>query len=432
MRRDLRVHKLGEVLRAAREAKGVDLARVERETKIRERYLSALERGEYRELPGAVYTKGFLRNYGSYLGLDPEYLIDLYRLETSATTAERSRTPAPPRPLAVRRRRTFIITPGAVVAALLTIAVGALVAYIGYQLVTFARTPELLITDPVGDVSEHPVPEITIRGVTAPNARVTITGLPENPTVQADEDGRFDVTVGLLPGSNVIVIEALDPVTRRASERAQRTVVVVTDVAGSPSPEVGLLVLAQPTADATFTGPVALGGTAAPGSALQVTAALASQAIPTFTITDPAGTPVSIRPPAPPAPDPLALTADDAGAFSGELSLAAGTWDVTVTPEGGEPLTRRVVVAPADGLRGTLGVAGADSYLEVEQDGNPVAGVSGGIAADGERISLAANESLRIRAGNAGAVRISLNGIGIGPMGASGQVIEWLITRNEE
>ena len=141
-------HKLGEVLRAAREAKGVDLARVERETKIRERYLSALERGEYRELPGAVYTKGFLRNYGSYLGLDPEYLIDLYRLETSATTAERSRTPAPPRPLAVRRRRTFIITPGAVVAALLTIGVGALVAYIGYELVTFARTPELLITEP--------------------------------------------------------------------------------------------------------------------------------------------------------------------------------------------------------------------------------------------------------------------------------------------
>jgi hypothetical protein len=77
------VHKLGEVLRTAREGKGVDLARVERDTKIRERYLSALERGEYRELPGAVYTKGFLRNYGSYLGLDPEYLIDLYRLESN-------------------------------------------------------------------------------------------------------------------------------------------------------------------------------------------------------------------------------------------------------------------------------------------------------------------------------------------------------------
>ena len=101
------VHKLGEVLSAAREAKGVDLTRVERETKIRERYLSALERGDYRELPGSVYTKGFLRNYGTYLGLDPEYLIDLYRLETSAPAVEKPRIAPPPRPIAGRRSRAF-------------------------------------------------------------------------------------------------------------------------------------------------------------------------------------------------------------------------------------------------------------------------------------------------------------------------------------
>ena len=59
---------LPERLLAAREAKGVDLYRAERDTKIRARYLGALERGDYRELPGAVYTKGFLRNYALYLG----------------------------------------------------------------------------------------------------------------------------------------------------------------------------------------------------------------------------------------------------------------------------------------------------------------------------------------------------------------------------
>ena len=113
-------HKLGDVLRAARETKGVDLTRVERDTKIRERYLSALERGDYRDLPGSVYTKGFLRNYGAYLGLDPEYLIDLYRLETSSAAAERPRMPSPPRPLSTRRSRAFVVTPGVVVAAILT------------------------------------------------------------------------------------------------------------------------------------------------------------------------------------------------------------------------------------------------------------------------------------------------------------------------
>ena len=54
---------LPERLYAARERKGVDLYRAERDTKIRARYLAALERGEYGELQGDVYTKGFLRNY---------------------------------------------------------------------------------------------------------------------------------------------------------------------------------------------------------------------------------------------------------------------------------------------------------------------------------------------------------------------------------
>src|SRR5437773_2412912 len=64
--------KLGEILLMARQSKGIELERAARDTKIRARYLAALESGEFRELPGAVYTKGFLRNYAQYLGLDPD------------------------------------------------------------------------------------------------------------------------------------------------------------------------------------------------------------------------------------------------------------------------------------------------------------------------------------------------------------------------
>src|ERR1044071_4427608 len=68
-------------LAAARDRKGVDLTRAERDTKIRARYLGALERGDYRDLPGAVYTKGFLRNYAIYLGLDPDEVLLQWRKE---------------------------------------------------------------------------------------------------------------------------------------------------------------------------------------------------------------------------------------------------------------------------------------------------------------------------------------------------------------
>ena len=72
---------LPERLLTARERKGVDLYRAERDTKIRARYLAALERGDWRELPGAVYTKGFLRNYALYLGLDPDDILVQWRAE---------------------------------------------------------------------------------------------------------------------------------------------------------------------------------------------------------------------------------------------------------------------------------------------------------------------------------------------------------------
>src|SRR6266496_1307053 len=93
---------LPERLYAARERKGVDLYRAERDTKIRARYLGALERGDYKELPGAVYTKGFLRNYALYLGLDPEDVLEQWPRERGD-----SRDAAPvitvPRPIAAPR-----------------------------------------------------------------------------------------------------------------------------------------------------------------------------------------------------------------------------------------------------------------------------------------------------------------------------------------
>ncbi|MGD0861521.1 MAG: helix-turn-helix domain-containing protein [Candidatus Limnocylindrales bacterium] len=71
-------------LRAAREARGIDLYRVERDTKIRVKFLAALEEGQYSELPAEVYARGFLRNYASYLGLDPDEAWEEWRRESAA------------------------------------------------------------------------------------------------------------------------------------------------------------------------------------------------------------------------------------------------------------------------------------------------------------------------------------------------------------
>jgi len=418
------LHKLGEVLRAARESKGVDLARVERDTKIRTRYLSALERGEYRDLPGAVYTKGFLRNYAHYLGLDPEYLTDLYRLETNG--AAQPAVVAPPRPMRARRARALVVTPGAIAAAILTVGVLAFIAYLGYEFVTFARTPDLRIIQPAGDVAGYHNSEYTITGITEPNSQVTVDGLRENPVIKADAQGHFSVTVKLVPGSNVITLVANDPLTQRDSAQVTRTIVV--DAGPASTPAGGVLAITGPQNGATLTGSTRVTGTAAAGSKVSVSARLVSPAAPNFTVTDGIGRQVTVRPPAAGTQMDTSTTSASDGAFAANLTLAAGTWDLTVAAAGStSPAARRVIVKPAAGLSGMLQVAGSPSYIELLQDNVPEATVSGRVVRPPKSVPLKAIGSIMVRAGNAGAVSLTINGIALSAMGGPGEVVTWRI-----
>lgn len=70
---------IGALLRERREAMGASLAEVEAATKIRQKYLSALEADEWQLLPGEVVGRGFLRNYATYLGIEPTEMIERRR-----------------------------------------------------------------------------------------------------------------------------------------------------------------------------------------------------------------------------------------------------------------------------------------------------------------------------------------------------------------
>jgi cytoskeleton protein RodZ len=94
---------LGQILRQARENKGLSLEEAYEETRINAQYLEALENGEYSSLPSATHTRGFLKNYARFLGLDPNPLIERYsqsqahqpRPETRQRQIEESTTPLP-------------------------------------------------------------------------------------------------------------------------------------------------------------------------------------------------------------------------------------------------------------------------------------------------------------------------------------------------
>lgn len=69
------------LLRRARKEHGQDVRAVAQVLRIRQTYIEALESGQFERLPGMAYALGFLRTYAEYLGLDPVYIVDRYKLE---------------------------------------------------------------------------------------------------------------------------------------------------------------------------------------------------------------------------------------------------------------------------------------------------------------------------------------------------------------
>lgn len=82
----------------------IDITEVEAQTKIRAKYLRAIENEEWDLLPGTIYAKSFLRTYGDYLGLDSRMLVDEFRRRYEGPSEHESR-PVASRPARERDRR---------------------------------------------------------------------------------------------------------------------------------------------------------------------------------------------------------------------------------------------------------------------------------------------------------------------------------------
>jgi len=103
---------LGATLREARNRRRIDLSEVEAATKIRTRYLRAMENEEWDVLPGGPYARGFIRTYATFLGLDGERLADDYRHDVEAGGSSERAPRAEPTVAAPRppRRRPRVST----------------------------------------------------------------------------------------------------------------------------------------------------------------------------------------------------------------------------------------------------------------------------------------------------------------------------------
>jgi hypothetical protein len=121
------VFEIGNSLREARLRQGLDFPELEQGTKIRGKYLRALEDEQFDVLPAQTYVKGFLRSYAEYLGLDGQLYVDEYNSRFVAGEEEpqsRPRRSAPPsRGVQVQSRVVLLTLLGiAAVTALVIVA----------------------------------------------------------------------------------------------------------------------------------------------------------------------------------------------------------------------------------------------------------------------------------------------------------------------
>jgi cytoskeletal protein RodZ len=419
-------------LAAARERKGVDLVRAERDTKIRVRYLSALERGDYRDLPGAVYTKGFLRNYAIYLGLDPEDVLRQWRRERGDQGGPEPAI-VPPRPIE-EPSRPLNFSPSVIVAALMTAGIVLFGIYLASQLLRYAKPPELAVTNPAVAVTQ--VDESTtsyrIAGTATPGATITVTaaGQDQPYRVTAQTTGEWSIQVDLRRGENQFQIDALNPDTGKTSE-SPRTIVITVPYLVIQAPT---LTVEQPVEGTTYeNGAIPVAGTTTDAKTVTVTStylgvpgstpapAAAATTGPTPT---PAGSP---GPSAEPAGTTVDVAAD--GTFMLPLQLTAGRWAITITATSDQgktaSLTRNVTVA-YKGVNLVVTIKGGPAWIKVWIDGALAPPGSGQVFRSGKTVTYSAKSSIEIRTGSSGNTYFTLNGVSLGSLGRAGTPETWL------
>jgi hypothetical protein len=182
------VFELGPSLREARTRRGVEFGQAEQATKIRGKYLRALEDEQFDTLPSPTYVKGFLRTYAEYLGLDGQLYVDEYTSRfVSGEDWESRRARRSSAREENRRLQTMIVV--AVVAAITLVTVIVIAAWSssgGDE--HAARTPKT-----------HNAPAAH-RTPAAPAAYLEITAVrgPSKVIVNRSESGRHIIFEGTL------------------------------------------------------------------------------------------------------------------------------------------------------------------------------------------------------------------------------------------
>lgn len=191
---------VGEILKKARIEKNLDYESIEKKTRIRKKFLEALEKNDWEKFHSTTYIKGFIRNYSNFLGLKPEEMVAVFRRQYT----DDEKTSVLPSNMAEPLAEPLLrITPQKIAILSTFLIIFLFVGYLFSQYRSFSGQPALTVSTPrEGEVFNKN--NILVSGTTDKNAEVFIN----NQKVDVDGSGNFKQELSVNAGVNTLLIES--------------------------------------------------------------------------------------------------------------------------------------------------------------------------------------------------------------------------------
>jgi cytoskeletal protein RodZ len=198
--------RVGQKLHDTRMRKSLTVDEVAAATKIRPRFVEAIERGEYDKLPSAAYAQGFVSNYAQYLGLSQKEIMALFRREFDGKRVYKVLPESLTKNDSLSLPRIHIQQSVVVISIVLL----ALFAYLGFQYRAMFTSPALELSSPKQNAAIKG--DVIVSGKTDPSATVLVN----NESVTLNKQGEFTKNITLFPGKSLITVKAKNRFGREA------------------------------------------------------------------------------------------------------------------------------------------------------------------------------------------------------------------------
>jgi len=187
-------------LKDARRRKNISVEEAARALSIGQKYLEALEAGDFAKLPEGVYGKNFLRQYAAFLGLDEAELEEIFKKETEDAVELRKKNLFSRQ---IAKMRYFLAMPRIIRNAAIAVVVAISFVYLAFAAKTIISPPFLSVESPRENLATA-AKTIKVAGKAEAESQVTINGR----RALLDAEGNFSENVNLKNGINIISVRA--------------------------------------------------------------------------------------------------------------------------------------------------------------------------------------------------------------------------------